>query len=110
MKGAQNSMTGDVKATHLSRRLQVIADQILLGGRCAIEERSSEPAHAQEQVGEAQVEKRTNLGKRNGSAGLNNGHNAPTTTYSSSFTPSSQLAFVPQLFWEGSSPCTQNPA
>lgn len=63
MKGAQNSMTGDVKATHLSRRLQVIADQILLGGRCAIEERSGEPAHAQEQVGEAQVEKRTNLGK-----------------------------------------------
>lgn len=63
MKGAQNSMTGDVKATHLSRRLQVIADQILLGGRCAIEECSGEPAHAQEQVGEAQVEKRTNLGK-----------------------------------------------
>lgn len=56
-------MNRDAKATHLSRGLQVVADEIVLGGGCAVEQRPGEPAHAQEQVGEAQVEKRANLGK-----------------------------------------------
>lgn len=56
-------MNRDAEATHLSRGLQVVADEIVFGGGCAIEQRPGEPAHAQEQVGEAQVEKRANLGK-----------------------------------------------
>lgn len=56
-------MNRDAEATHLSRGLQVVADEIVFGGGCAVEQRPGEPAHAQEQVGEAQVEKRANLGK-----------------------------------------------
>lgn len=56
-------MSSGAKATHLSCGLQVVADKVLLGGWRAVEKRPSEPAHAQEEVGEAQVEEWTNLGK-----------------------------------------------
>lgn len=54
-------MNCDAKATYLSHCLQVVADEILLGGWCAIKQCSGDPAHAQKKVRETQVEKRANL-------------------------------------------------
>lgn len=56
-------MEWGAKATHLSRGLQVVADEVLLGGGWAVEQGPSQPAHAQEQVWEAQVEKWAHLEK-----------------------------------------------